>query len=1130
MSDRLFLDILAEQVRRILRPLVRSLKDEESFAALLARYGWTVDPQTFSIANVRTTFAIADDLVVITQMVAAIDAEGDTTSIERYLELLDRLRAVIDKLQTVAASAPPNGLPAELWSGFAGELFEGLLADYFERYQAGMFAFLLLTGIVEEEPVEALGTAGRTDYMRRRVRWQRLSLAVTDPVALARETVSWGDPNGPLKAGQLLSRLARLATVLGLPAATRAPSAELLAGYFDPLSPFAPQAREVSITLMDVTGSVGARLETRLFLLPIPPKSDRSSAPSGILLGVAVDSVGIVPTSTLWPFSVQLTGPLGTGAGLALELYPGEDWVLASDLGDDQIDAALLMECTIPGPSVLLGSALSHRLETDDWSLGLRLLGDSATPEMRAELRIEGARLLVDFGDADGFLQRVLGAGSVAVALDAALVWSSETGLAFEGSGAIELLVPIQRTIGPAELQSVSVGIRVEEGPLTVVAGVTGRVLLGPITAVFEKIGVELVMTPRPAGQPAGLFGGLDFMLGFKPPDGLGFAVEAGPIRGGGFINFDKPRGRYSGLLHLSLSEIGIDALGLLDTKLPGGVPPFALLVALRGSFPPIQVGFGFALSSVGGLLALNRCINVDELRARYSTGTVGRFLAPEDPVRDAPTLLADLAAVFPPADGIFVVGPTLQLSWVELVRFDLGVFVELPPLKIVLLGSARATIANPAGGAPMLQLRVDVMGLLDFARKLLEFDAVLIDSQLLEVFELTGGGAFRLSWGAEPYVVMSVGGFHPAWSPAPLVFPPSLTRIAAVRGSPEDMLYLRFEGYFAITTNTLQFGASIEVIVNVDPLDARGFLAFDTLIRFQPFYFQIDFNASVKIRWKRVTLAGVELSGTLCGPGPVTFHGRACFEILFFEHCWSDTFTFGSSAAPVITPIPSAVVELAKELEDAVNLTAQGGDDPYVVLGPDPSGSPLPVLRPGGELTWTQQRAPLDLLLMRFEGAPLAQPETVSATGPHVTGPAADWFAPGGYSELSEAEALNQKAFLRLNGGFRLGASGIADGRSEEREVDVNQIRLPVPSPAAFDFILPSWLLQAIVMRVGAEEPAAAVAAIAVRDEAWVVRSGNGGVSARDVSEAQAHRLATFGPGHGAAVAATDVVPAFPF
>src|SRR5205823_2832210 len=131
--------------------------------------------------------------------------------------------------------------------------------------------------------------------------------------------------------------------------------------------------------------------------------------------------------------------------------------------------------------------------------------------------------------------------------------------------------------------------------------------------------------------------------------------------------------------LDLRAGEIDITAIGLLDTKLPGGRPGYALLLALNATFPGIQVGFGFALTGVGGLLALNRRVEVDALRARLAAGTAGRILAPQDPIRNAPALLADLDAVFPIAPGITVVGPTAQLVWADLVHFDIGVFLELP-------------------------------------------------------------------------------------------------------------------------------------------------------------------------------------------------------------------------------------------------------------------------------------------------------------------------------------------------------------------------------------------------------------------------------------------------------------------
>jgi hypothetical protein len=401
----------------------------------------------------------------------------------------------------------------------------------------------------------------------------------------------------------------------------------------------------------------------------------------------------------------------------------------------------------------------------------------------------------------------------------------------------------------------------------------------------------------------------------------------------------------------------------------------------------------------------------------------------------------------------------------------------------------------------------------------------VLVDSNLLQILELTGGAAFRLSWGAEPYVVLTIGGFHPAYNPAPLVFPPSLTRIAMVRGAPDDFLYFRFEGYFAVTTNTLQFGASIECIINLGPFNIRGFLGFDALIRFQPFHFQFGIHASVQVRWKSHKLGGLDLSGELSGPGPVVFHGRVCFEILWFDICFEETFTLGSSSPPAVTPVPSAVAELATELTDPENVRSSGGTDARVVVEAAQDAS-LPVVSPLGQALWSQRRAPLDLLLQRFEGAPLTTAETVTATGPQVTGPEVDWFAPGGFATLSDADALNRRAFERLHAGVRLGVDGADDGPVDTLTVKVKVIRLPAPPVLVIAFALPAWLQAAVTGRIGVAERAPVTPVVTVRDEVWDVHAGGGGVAIAGISQAQAHQLATVAVAGTAVAQGDDVAP----
>src|SRR2546423_1849294 len=94
-------------------------------------------------------------------------------------------------------------------------------------------------------------------------------------------------------------------------------------------------------------------------------------------------------------------------------------------------------------------------------------------------------------------------------------------------------------------------------------------------------------------------------------------------------------------------------------------------------------------------------------------------------------------------------------------------------PSKIILLGSLRAQIPGPE---ELLRLRIDLVGLIDFQKKVIEFDATLINSHALGIFVLTGDAAFRSSYGDHPYVMLSIGGFHPHFNPEPAVFP-ELTR-----------------------------------------------------------------------------------------------------------------------------------------------------------------------------------------------------------------------------------------------------------------------------------------------------------------------------------------------------------------
>jgi hypothetical protein len=130
---------------------------------------------------------------------------------------------------------------------------------------------------------------------------------------------------------------------------------------------------------------------------------------------------------------------------------------------------------------------------------------------------------------------------------------------------------------------------------------------LGPLALVINRAGFSANLS-FPAGRDGNL-GPLDVNFSFKPPNGVGLSIDAGIVTGGGYLSFDPDRGQYSGALQLVLADfLTVTAIGIIETKMPDGSPGFSLLIIITADFGSgIQLGFGFTLLAVGGLLGLNR-------------------------------------------------------------------------------------------------------------------------------------------------------------------------------------------------------------------------------------------------------------------------------------------------------------------------------------------------------------------------------------------------------------------------------------------------------------------------------------------------------------------------------------------
>src|SRR5680860_523635 len=192
------------------------------------------------------------------------------------------------------------------------------------------------------------------------------------------------------------------------------------------------------------------------------------------------------------------------------------------------------------------------------------------------------------------------------------------------------------------------------------------------------------------------LFGGMNKYQDRAPES----FMELG-FRGGQFVyslaeadsflskSIDQELKRYSGTLEREYqNKISLKAIGLINTELPNGQDGYSLLIIITAEFSPIQLGFGFTLNGVGGLLGLNRTVKIDRLRSGLRDNTLRSILFPQNIVENSERIISDLRQVFPPQEGRFVFGPMAKIGWGSIMTIDLGLLIELPePIRISILG-----------------------------------------------------------------------------------------------------------------------------------------------------------------------------------------------------------------------------------------------------------------------------------------------------------------------------------------------------------------------------------------------------------------------------------------------------------
>lgn len=611
------------------------------------------------------------------------------------------------------------------------------------------------------------------------------------------------------------------------------------------------------------------------------------------------------------------------------------------------------------------------------------------------------------------------------------------------------LTIPIGKSLGPLTIHNLQLRFGAEDvdGKRTYLIQAASSISakIGPVMARVDRAGLKFgVRIPdQEAGEPKGNLGFADVDVGAVLPNGVSLAIDVkGYVSGGGFLFYDKVQQVYAGVMQLSVKEtITVKAFGLIATKMPDGSKGYSLIVFITAEdFQPIPIGMACVLTGLGGMVAINRTFDEEAMRAGLRNKTLGTLLFPKDPIRNAPEIIRNLITTFPAEDGAYLFGLLMKITWFQptLVHLDIAIMVEVGKrMRVIVLGMISALL--PTKENDLVRLHMDALGLLNLGQMSVAIDAVLVDSRFAKKFVLTGEMALRASMlpGRRNFVI-AVGGFNPRFAP-PENFP-TLKRITIALASGNNPR-LTCEAYFAITSNTIQFGARAELYAGAFGFSIEGDVGFDVLIHLIPFHLIADFKASVQLKRGSRSLFKLSVSGTLEGPRPLRISGKASFEIFWCDFTIRFDKTLISGENPPLPPAVDVFAELRRALTAPNAWSTQIAQNRQhgVALRKIAPGTTL-VLDPLGNLVVKQQIVPLNTSrdLDTFGGAPIAGAKrfNLEAKIEGVTqgvNNVQDAFAPGQFFAMTDDEKLASPSFEDMDAGAVFGSDAISidDGAS---------------------------------------------------------------------------------------------------
>ncbi len=1013
-----------------LAPLATVLRDPVAFRRVMWRIGWDapVLPAEYLV--------VADAVDGVVEVVEDLSDGADLLDVLAAVEVIGGLYRTLDGLP-----ATPPGLDAGEFTSEAGQrLVEYLLSEYLLRNRPGTYRLLELLGVISVERMPA--GPGRSAVPRTRFDWAALPDRLAHLDRVPADVFGWAGEG--FDHAELQRILLGAALGVGLSGTldaigTSYSTAVQNGGQGTPTGPI---QHGITIHVAEVRID-GVPFLVGLSLTDLP--AEGAQLPGILLRPILPVDLGELPDPVvLRPgWTLELVPGTDLSAELALLVRPGSveaRYPFADGVTMPESGFGVVLRFAPDTPIALFGAAGTSRLELGAADVGLHVDVTGVDLDLRVSAALDPLTLVLTTAGTDSFLGGLLGDAQARVDLPFALTWSTRTGLDVAAGLGVEVHLPVGLDLGWLLVDSLDLGLELVAGegvPASLVGYVTATFsgAIGPVVFTVERLGAELT-----ALFTDGNAGPVDLRFGVRWPTGLGLGVDAeGVVSGGGFLSIDRESGRYAGVAQLSILGIGLTAVGIVETQLPGYAEGWSCFLSVMADFTPIALPFAFTLNGVGGFMGLHRTMDPDALALGVREGRIESLLFPRDPLADAARIIADIGEFFPSTQGQHTFGAMVKIGWGPgpLLTAEVGVMLSLPDVLIGVVGEL--SVVLPVPQAPVLELHMGVVGVLDVAAATLSVMASIYDSQIVGI-PLSGDMAMYVSLGAQPYFLFSVGGYAQGWTP-PASLPSSMRDLRRMAASLDlgEAFDIGIDAYFALTPNTLQFGSSVHAAlsfheVGVDFI-AEGSFSFDVQFTFNPFSLTAVMSASVVVRVGGEPLLDVSVTLRLEGPEPWYATGVGTFRFLGFDVHINLAVGSppGTEADPTVGLWP--LLEAALASPEAWTTPAADGTPTEVSLRAfDPVAEAGLWLAPQAAVEVRQPVLPLNRLLEVYGSSVPAGEDRFDiddaglddgAPSPYTV--VREWFAPAQYTALTPAERLAAPSFEEMDAGVTLAAAGYA-------------------------------------------------------------------------------------------------------